>query len=56
MVRQISCPLKCEVPDEVELSEVPAPRHNWGDVVTCPNGEAEGLDAPCGRAFMVKES
>lgn len=56
MVNTISCPLQCEVPDEVELAEVPVPRRGWGDVLVCPNGTGEGLTAPCGRAFTVKET
>lgn len=55
MVRKIDCPLECPVPEGVELTEVPAPRHDWGDVVVCPNGTGEGLEAPCGRAFMFKQ-
>lgn len=56
MVNTINCPLTCDLPGDVELAEVPAPRHDWGDVLRCPNGTDEGLDAPCGRAFMVKET
>lgn len=55
MVNRVNCPLACEIPENVELTEVPEPRHYWGDVLRCPNGTEEGLDAPCGRAFLVKE-
>jgi hypothetical protein len=55
VVNRVNCPLACEIPENVELTEVPEPRHYWGDVLRCPNGTEEGLDAPCGRAFLVKE-
>lgn len=45
--RKIACDQECEVPDGVDLREVPRPRHAWGDVVACPN---DG----CERAFLVK--
>lgn len=43
---EIECPEKCDVPDGVTIGMVPVPRHNWGDVVVCPN---DG----CERAFIV---
>lgn len=44
----IECPLKCEVPEGVIIGMVPQPRHNWSDVVHCPNDD-------CGRHFLVME-
>lgn len=41
----IRCEEKCEVPAGVEMSTVPVPRHQWGDVFVCPND--------CGRAFLI---
>lgn len=43
---EIECEEKCEVPPGAVLSLVPVPRHDWGDVLVCPN---DG----CERAFMV---
>lgn len=40
------CDLGCPVPAGVTLAPVPLPRHNWPDVLVCPN---EG----CGRAWLV---
>jgi hypothetical protein len=55
---KIECPLECEVPEGYRLTEVPVPRHNWGDVKVCPN-EA-GVDFPegqeCGKAWLVSET
>jgi hypothetical protein len=45
---EIECSLKCAVPDGVKMTEVPRPRHNWGDVLVCPHDE-------CGRAFLVSD-
>lgn len=42
----MDCDQACEVPEGVRVAWVPPPRHNWGDVVRCPN---DG----CGRAFLV---
>jgi hypothetical protein len=42
----VDCPQHCEIPGGVELSEVPRPRHAWGDVLNCPN---DG----CERSFLV---
>lgn len=53
---KVDCPLECDLPEDPEVVEVPVPRHSWSDVMICPNGTEEGLPAPCGRAFMVKES
>jgi len=53
MVNRVNCPLSCELPDEA--TEVPAPRHDWSDVLRCPNGADEGLAEPCPRAFLIKE-
>lgn len=44
--RRIDCAEQCEIPDGVELREVPRPRHAWGDVLNCPN---DG----CERSFLV---
>lgn len=55
MVKEVDCPLKCTIPDDVELSEVPSPRHAWGDVLHCPNGVEEELEAPCGRTFLARQ-
>ena len=52
----VNCPLACEIPEGLELAQVPEPRHDWGDVLRCPNGAEEGLEFPCGRAFLVKEN
>lgn len=51
---KIVCPLTCDVPDGVTLAEVPSPRHAWGDVVRCPNGDAPKSDVECERVFLVK--
>jgi hypothetical protein len=53
VVNAVGCPLSCELPEGV--TEVPPPRHDWNDILRCPNGTEEGLNAPCGRAFLVKE-
>jgi hypothetical protein len=45
----VDCPEQCEIPDGVDLTEVPRPRHAWGDVLNCPN---DG----CGRSFMVRQT
>ena len=42
----IDCPMHCEVPEGVQMDETPPPRHDWGDMLHCPN---EG----CGRHFLV---
>jgi len=42
----LPCEQQCTVPAGTRLVEVPVPRHNWGDVLVCPN---EG----CGRAWLV---
>ena len=42
----IRCPEQCEVPAGYSLSMVPVPRHNWGDVVVCPQ---DG----CERAWLI---
>lgn len=44
---------KCDLASQIEqcgpelekITEVPVPRHAWGDVAICPDQE-------CGRAFM----
>jgi len=43
---KIVCPLACDVPAGVKMSMVPPPRHNWADVLHCPNED-------CGRHFLV---
>jgi hypothetical protein len=43
---RLPCIQQCEVPPGKRLAEVPVPRHNWTDVLVCPN---EG----CGRAWLV---
>lgn len=45
---RIDCPLKCEVPDGVRLSEVPRPRHKWPGLIHCVNGE-------CTKSFLVEK-
>jgi hypothetical protein len=45
---RLLCEQQCEVPPGVRLAPVPTPRHNWGDVLVCPN---EG----CGRAWLKLE-
>lgn len=54
-MNKIECALDCEIPGGMTAEEVPVPRHAWSDVVVCPNGVDEGLEAPCGRAFMVRK-
>lgn len=44
--RRIDCSEQCEIPDGVDLAEVPRPRHAWSDVINCPN---DG----CGKSFLV---
>ena len=46
IVQTIDCRLRCDVPSGTELHEVPTPRHDWGDVIVCPNED-------CGKAFLV---
>ena len=41
---KIDCDEQCEVPIDIELTEIPRPRHAWPDVLVCPN---------CGRAFLL---
>lgn len=48
MTRNIDCPEQCEIPEGVNLVEVPRPRHAWGDVFNCPN---DG----CERSFMIRQ-
>ena len=43
---KVDCPMHCDVPEGVEMTETPPPRHNWGDMLHCPN---EG----CERHFLV---
>ncbi|MDI9836234.1 hypothetical protein [Streptomyces sp. KAU_LT] len=45
--QRLDCPEQCEIPPGVTLTEVPEPRHAWGDVHRCPN---EG----CGRCFLAR--
>lgn len=45
----LPCPLKCDVPEGVTLAEVPPSRHDWSDVIRCPN---EG----CDRTWFVVEA
>lgn len=42
---RIDCEQGCEVPSGRTLTLVPAPRHQWSDVLVCPHG--------CGRAFLI---
>jgi hypothetical protein len=46
MTDHIDCAQQCDIPDGVQLTEVPRPRHAWSDILNCPN---EG----CERSFMV---
>jgi hypothetical protein len=39
----IDCEHSCDVPSGVRLGEVPPSRHQWNDVLVCPN---------CGRQFL----
>lgn len=43
---QMDCPQECAVPEGFKLSVVPTPRHDWGDVMHCPN---DG----CGRSLLI---
>jgi hypothetical protein len=45
-VQRLDCPQRCEIPPGFTLTELPAPRHAWGDVHRCPNGG-------CGRTFLA---
>lgn len=49
MTDRIDCAQQCEIPAGVQLTEVPRPRHAWGDVFNCPN---DG----CGRSFMARQN
>ncbi|MFE7580752.1 hypothetical protein ACFU5Y_04190 [Streptomyces gardneri] len=49
MIDHINCEQRCVIPDGVELTDVPRPRHAWGDVFNCPN---DG----CGRSFMTRQN
>jgi len=44
----IDCPENCEVPEGLTLVEVPMPRHQWSDVLVCPN---EG----CDKALLITQ-
>ncbi|MGW3321102.1 hypothetical protein [Streptomyces virginiae] len=44
----IDCPQQCEIPEGADLREVPRPRHNWNDVINCPN---DG----CEKSFLVAQ-
>lgn len=46
---KVLCPLRCDVPSGVRLTIVPPSRHNWGDVIRCPNERAD-----CVRTFLVE--
>lgn len=48
---QIDCPLQCDVPENVTLTEMPPSRHNWSDIVRCPNVECDHA-----REFLVTAS
>jgi hypothetical protein len=41
---KIDCEEGCDVPSGVRLGEVPPSRHQWSDVIVCPN---------CRRQFLV---
>lgn len=45
-MNRIDCPQQCVIPEGAEVQEVPRPRHDWQDVVHCPN---EG----CSKSFLV---
>ncbi len=51
--KEVDCAEACTVPAGIVLTEVPRPRHDWGDVVVCPNSNDAGEE--CGRAFMARE-
>ena len=40
-----NCEENCEVPEGVELVEMPPSRHDWSDIIRCPNS--------CGRTYMI---
>lgn len=46
---KIDCPMSCDIPEGVTLTEMPESRHAWGDIVRCPN---DG----CGKTFLVTRS
>lgn len=48
MADKIQCSLECDIPEGVTLTEVPAPRHDWTDVIRCPN-----IEEGCERVFMI---
>lgn len=48
LTKEIDCAEKCVIPDGVTLHETPPPRHNWSDMVGCPN---EG----CEQWFLVTQ-
>lgn len=39
------CEENCEVPEGIELVEMPPSRHAWSDIIRCPNS--------CGRTYMI---
>jgi hypothetical protein len=49
IINTIKCEQQCEIPEGVVLVETPPSRHDWSDVVRCPN---EG----CERTFLVVDS
>lgn len=49
MTDHIDCEQQCAIPAGVELTEVPRPRHAWGDVFNCPN---DG----CGKSFLARQT
>lgn len=42
----LPCDEKCYVPPNVDMTEVPRPRHAWSDIAICPN---------CGRAWLMRK-
>lgn len=44
---ELPCDERCEVPADLEMSEVPPPRHAWDGVVRCPNNG-------CGRWWLIR--
>lgn len=49
---KIACPMQCDVPQGATIVEMPPPRHNWGDMFHCPNGN----EVECDRWFMVVQN
>lgn len=51
---EVKCPLRCWIPEGCTATEVPRPRHDWADVIVCPNHI--GRDGRCPVALLVRDT